>query len=120
MTIFGAKTLTAVPRTVGVRLEIMKAIRALNLDDVLRKFDPNQPRVAAGTPEGGQWTSQSDDGGASTVFAARTPQTEAECELQFKQGSFICRSVRSSLCWAQAMERLGACLSGRQLPPLNF
>lgn len=67
--------LTAVPRTLEVRLEIMKAIRTLTAQDdgglirqrgadiaglrsYVQKFDPNEPRVSAGTSDGGQWTSE--------------------------------------------------------------
>ena len=39
--------LTAVPKTLQVRLEIMKAIRTLVAQDDLEKFDPDQPRVAS-------------------------------------------------------------------------
>jgi hypothetical protein len=38
---------------------------------------------------------------------------------QYEKDSFICRAVGTRLCWEQAAQRLGACLSG-QLPPLNF
>jgi len=57
---FKSHSLSAVPKTLGVRLEIMKAIHTLAAQDDVRKFDPNQPRLSAGNPDGGQWTS---DGG---------------------------------------------------------
>src|SRR5580658_3705974 len=53
------RILTAVPQTLAVRLEIMKAIRSLALDDSVEKFDPDQPRVSAGNRDGGQWASDS-------------------------------------------------------------
>jgi len=46
----------AVPRTLEVRLEILKAIHEL-MGPAVRKFDPDQPRVPAGNRDGGQWTS---------------------------------------------------------------
>ena len=113
------------PKTLQVRLEIMKAIRTLVAQDDLEKFDPDQPRVPAGNSDGGQWTSEGGvgdtvDNDGTTVLAARSQQSEAECMAQYAKDSFICRAVRTQLCWQQAAERLGACLSGRQLPPLNF
>lgn len=33
-----------------------------------RKYDPNQPRVPAGNPDGGQWTSTGGEGGNSESF----------------------------------------------------
>jgi len=113
-----------VPKTFEARLEIAKAIRTLAAQDVVWKFDPDQPRVSAGNPDGGQWTSEGGNGPGSTggkaVLAARSKQSEAECEAQYAKDSFICRAVRTLLCWQQAAQRLAACLSGGQLPPLNF
>jgi hypothetical protein len=45
---------------------------------------------------------------------------EAECDLQYKRDKLICNLVRTPLCWAQAAERYGACLSGRPIPQLRF
>jgi hypothetical protein len=56
---------TAVPKTLEVRLELLKAIGDLMAqarpESVVRKYDPNQPRVPAGNPDGGQWTSEGGD-----------------------------------------------------------
>jgi hypothetical protein len=115
----------AVPNTSEVRLEIMKAIRNLVEQDPLWKFDPNQPRIVAGNPNGGQWTSQSDSadpGDAQVRFilsAGRTP-SEAECDAQYERDLEICRIVHSPICYRQAMARLAACGTGRPLPPLTF
>jgi hypothetical protein len=90
---------TAVPKTLETRLEIMKAIRTLAVQDedeqrrradiaalrrdleqiaqdlrktcrewasqvqselrlALQKYDPDQPRVPAGNPDGGHWTGE--------------------------------------------------------------
>jgi len=40
--------------------------RAFYVNRLLRKFDPNQPRVPAGNSDGGQWTS---DGGSASLDA---------------------------------------------------
>jgi hypothetical protein len=62
----------AVPKTLEARLEIMKAISALTSQEAVQKFDPNQPRVAAANPDGGQWTGNSSTNGVALVTAARS------------------------------------------------
>jgi hypothetical protein len=113
-----------VPKALEARLEIMKAISALASRETVQKFDSNQPRAPAGNPDGGRWTSEGGIGPTNTsgsiVLAARSKQSEAECDAQHAKDSFICSAVRTPLCWQQAAQRLAACLSGRQLPPLNF
>jgi hypothetical protein len=93
--------------------------------DYLHKFDPDQPRVFAGQPGGGQWTG----GGASANVrespisaAARrvSPAVEAQCELQYQRDSIICRLAKSRSCWGQAALRYANCLNGLPIPPLNF
>jgi hypothetical protein len=61
MTPYRPHILTAVPQTLAVRLEIMKAIRMLATQDAVQKFDSNQPRVPAGNSAGGQWTSEGEE-----------------------------------------------------------
>lgn len=70
MTSWGSKTLMAVPPTLGVRLEIMKAIRTLASQDTVQKFDPDQPRVPVGNFDGGQWTSEGSDAAGNTEVPA--------------------------------------------------
>ena len=89
-------------------------------------FNPNQPRVPAGNPDGGQWTR--DEGvvvpgsPAGTEVAARriSPSIEAQCLLQYRQDIFICNTVRSRACYAQAALRYANCLAELPIPPLNF
>jgi hypothetical protein len=89
-----------------------------------RKYSADQPRVEAGEPDGGQWTS--DDGGSGPRegegwrSAMASKRSEAFCERQFKDDIFHCKMVGLRACYAQAMERYSACLSGRQIPPLNY
>jgi hypothetical protein len=71
---YKSHSLTVMPKTLAVRLEIMKAIRTLALQDDMRKFDPDQPRVSAGNPDGGQWTSGGSDE-ASANLEATTVQS---------------------------------------------
>ena len=96
----------------------------------VRKFDPDQPRVPAGSPIGGRWTSDGESssvattnapataGEAALVTAARTNQLE--CDRQYDFDIITCNLVRSPLCYASAMERYAACLAGRPIPVLRF
>jgi len=98
-------------------------------DDMLRKasFNPSQPRVPAGNPDGGQWTDVTEDEGPtdgsleSFSAARRRGRSVAYCMAQYAVDSLLCNSIEQSqrrACWAQAAERLAACLSGRPIPPL--
>jgi hypothetical protein len=62
----------AVPKTLEVRLEILRAIHEL-MGSAVRKFDPDQPRVPSGNRDGGRWTSEGGgtSGVASIIAAAR-------------------------------------------------
>src|SRR3569623_189632 len=86
-----------------------------------RKYRADQPRVAAGCREGGQWTGE---GGSSaekppTRVAARISQSRKEaCELMHRQDLFICNAVQMPTCYGQANLRYSNCLQGRQIPPL--
>jgi hypothetical protein len=86
------------------------------------KYDPDQPRIPAGNPDGGEWTTgdtpNSATQGLRPALAARS--NAAECDLQYKQDTFICQSVGTPLCWASAMERYAACLAGHQIPALRL
>ena len=98
----------------------------------LRKYNPDQPRVPAGSSEGGQWTNG--DGGSdlnaaqstgeSFSAARRRGRSEAYCWAQLTIDNLLCNSVtpasRRAICRGQAMERYAACLRGRPLPPLNY
>jgi hypothetical protein len=88
-----------------------------------RKFDPGQPRVPVGNPDGGQWTSAANTESAVTptdVSAARRRINEAECDAQYNRDKLTCNLVHTPLCWESAMERYAACLSGHQIPVLRF
>jgi hypothetical protein len=115
---------TAVPRTLEVRFELMKAIRSLTAPDQVQKFDPNQPRVPAGNADSGQWTSEGDRGlghGAINLAARRiSPALLAECEQQYERDLEECRMVGLSTCYQQALLRRANCERGLQIPPLNY
>jgi hypothetical protein len=100
------------------------------------KYDPDQPRVPAGNPEGGRWTDAEGGLGANTeaerssgrasepriqVAARRlSPGRAAECDRQYRRDVFQCRMVGLPACYAQAMVRLVACQQGTAIPPLNY
>ncbi len=86
-----------------------------------RKFDPDQPRVPAGSPDGGQWSGadlSGDEDSTSITLAAMSKN--ARCEAQWLTDTLLCRMARNSACWAQAMVRLVACERGTSIPPLNY
>jgi hypothetical protein len=86
-------------------LKFRKFLRAVKAG-----FNADQPR-----DDDGRWTATGTD---QIDIAARG--NEAECDLQYKKDTVICRLVRTPLCWAQATERYGACLAGRRVPQLRF
>lgn len=80
----------------------------------LLKYNPSQPRVPAGRPEGGQWT--------RTQVAGRWDERNREkCELQYETDMFQCKFVLSwRSCQSQAMVRLASCMKGDPLPSFNY
>jgi hypothetical protein len=94
------------------------------------KYDPNQPRVPAGNPDGGQWT----DAGAGSATDNTTNEEslilsglrrissglEELCWNQYMRDVFQCRMVGLRACYEQAALRYSNCLVGRPIPPLNY
>lgn len=114
--------------TFRLRLE-----RVISAGRLLRKFDPQQPRVPAGNPDGGQWTSDSsendvpDSAGpqpAPYLLAASGAASILYCMNQNTIDMLYCSTRQPAwyraACRAQANERLAACLAGKPLPPLPF
>ena len=88
-----------------------------------KKYDPNQPRVPAGSRAGGQWTShEGSEEAAEIVTVARrvSPALEADCLMQYRRDVFQCRMVGLPACYGQAALRYSSCLAGRPIPPLNY
>jgi hypothetical protein len=96
----------------------------LRFSPYARKYDPNQPRddrdrwADAGT---GSLTNNSLE---SFSAARRRGRSVAYCMAQYAVDGLLCNSIkpasRAAACWKQATERLGNCLAGRPIPPLNF
>lgn len=90
------------------------------------KYDPSQPRVPAGNPDGGQWADGDGDGGSrlnDSLMLRSSPaamSSRAFCEAQWNRDIFHCKMVGLSSCYAQAMVRLVACEKGQPIPPLNY
>jgi hypothetical protein len=90
------------------------------------KYASDQPRVPAGNPDGGQWTS--DGAGflakpATYRLAANGKQSAAYCWNQMQIDMLYCSTRPAPIgaaCRAQAMERYAACLRRKPLPPLPF
>lgn len=116
-------------------------VSLIRFDHACRKagFNPNEPRVPAGNPDGGQWTTEGGNASyttvgtaAHTVSAAGTTQLSAAgrkrsaawCWNQMQIDMLYCSSLlpvwRVAACRAQANERYAACLTGKPLPPLPF
>jgi len=88
------------------------------------KYDSSQPRVPAGTENGGQWTGGGLGGAIRRPFrlaSARISQArEAECEAMRRRDEIQCRFVGLRACWTQAYLRYGNCLAGLPIPLLNY
>ena len=112
-------------------------VSAIRLGLALKRYDPNQPRVPGGRPGAGQWTGDSTSGASDAtgslgtsdasasedvVLAARRDRgiDEDACWAQYERDCFQCSMVGLPACYAQAMERVSACLAGRPIPPLNY
>ena len=84
-----------------------------------RKYDPDQPR-----DDRGRWVDAGGNPMESFAAARRRGRSVAYCMAQYAVDGLMCNSVkpasRAAACWKQAGERLGNCIAGRPIPPLNF
>jgi hypothetical protein len=95
---------------------------------IITKYSPDQPRVPAGNPDGGQWTSigaeSENDFPISFQLAARRGRSAKYCMAQYASDMFFCSFVEPApsraACRAQAAQRLASCLRGHPIPPLNY
>lgn len=115
------------------RLAILNAritVAMMRADLLLKRFDPNQPRVPAGTATGGQWVQitrpidkriQSPEPTDQRIrLAGLRRLTEDECEELYKKDTFHCNMVGLASCHQQAMFRYSDCLSGKTIRPLSY
>ena len=103
---------------------------AIRFEELRRKggFNQDQPRVPAGSPDGGQWTSGEASSAvrqpATYLLAAIGKQSAAYCWNQMLIDFLLCDSLQPrsliGACRSQAMERYAACLQGKPIPPLPF
>lgn len=121
----------------ALRADFMRTVR----DWYARKYSPDQPRVPAGSREGGQWTDGNGGGGINdsrvisdatpnndwkpgAQYAASQKRSEAYCWNQLTIDNLRCSAAfpvpRRAACRRQAMERYANCLTGKDLPLLNF
>lgn len=86
---------------------------ARELFDRIEKYNPDQPRVPAGSPDGGQWTSN-----GSRVAGQWNPENYAKCELQYERDILQCRMMPwNPFCEDQALSRRTACMKDLPIPP---
>ena len=98
-----------------------------------RKYSPDQPRVPAGSREGGRWhqrlavisdATPNNDWRPGAQYAASQKRSEAYCWNQLTIDNLRCSAAfpapRRTACRRQAMERYANCLTGKDLPLLNF
>lgn len=97
-------------------LDLKMHVIAAQIQSVLRKYRPDQPRVPAGQPTGGQWT---DD--ISVHVAGKYDPARAEiCDAQLLLDEELCRMAKSALCWSLSMDRHAACMKNNFIPKLRF
>jgi hypothetical protein len=108
----------AVQRAYWSISEIRLQLAILRASQLLRKYNPDQSRVPAGTSDGGQWT----DGASATTtrIAMGRRMTKTQCWEQYDKDTFHCTMVGLRSCHEQAGQRFASCLAGTPIPPLNY
>lgn len=115
--------LTTLNELLGARsslIDLKMHSLSLQIQLLLRKYRPDQPRVPAGNPTGGQWTR---DGTAIEnihVAGKYDPARADLCDAQLLLDEELCRMARSSRCWSLSMDRHAACMKGNFVPKLRF
>jgi hypothetical protein len=99
--------------------EIDLALIRLKL--ALRALNPNEPRVPAGSPEGGQWTSgRASISGRLVAEGDDSEERERICEEQYAKDTFHRRMAGLSACHESAAFRYADCLAGQPIRPLSY
>lgn len=101
---------------------LLKAVREIQ---EAKRYNPNQPRVSAGSAEGGQWVATGGADGASVDsarqrFSARyDPSKYDECDAQRNLDYVICSASGSLQCYRLLHERFNNCMRGAYIPELR-
>ena len=103
----------------GTLLELKMRLLAFQIQQILRKYRPDQLRVPAGNADGGQWVEEG-GGGRTRIAGTYDPSRAAICEAQQIKDEELCRIARSPICWGLAKERYAACMRNNYLPVLRF
>ena len=101
-------------------LDLKMYVMAAQIQALLRKYRPDQPRVPAGQPTGGRWI---EDGAASdriNVAGKYDPARSEICDAQLLLDEELCRMAQSARCWSLSMDRHAACMKNNFIPKLRF
>lgn len=119
-------------------LDLKMFVIAAQIQSILRKYRPDQPRVPAGQPTGGQWTDDAAVGeriqdaavgeripdaaiGERIHVAGRYDPARSEiCDAQLLLDEELCRMAKSARCWSLSMDRHAACMKNNFIPKLRF
>ena len=123
MTMYNLPSLQDLLATRSSLLDLETQLIATQMLSFLCKYRPDQPRVPAGNPDGGQWT----DDLVSQVPSARIQvagkwdlSREAECNEQLRLDEELCRAAGSRTCWSLTQPRWAACMKNDYVPTLRF
>lgn len=87
-------------------------------------YNADQPRVPAGSPDGGQWASQNGsllgDLPIGSIASSGGRALRNACEAQLERDIFQCRMVGMRSCYDQAYQRYASCLAKQPIPPFNY
>ncbi len=95
-------------------------MKAMIIQRLWHKYDPDQPRAPAGTAEGGQWVVWSR---TSKVAGMYNEANRAKCEAQYESDMFQCSfstGYSRIACREQAQNRYTLCMKDVPIPDLIY
>lgn len=102
---------------------LLKAIREIQ---EAKRYNPNQPRVPAGSSEGGQWAPSPSDSAPSSPTRTQAvsvgqydPNRWEMCELLRGLDRKHCQKWKSADCWTSMDERFNNCMRNVYIPELR-
>lgn len=101
-------------------LDLKMHALSLQIQSLLSKYRPDQPRVPAGNPDGGQWTFGEANVESIHVAGRYDPARAELCDAQLQLDEELCRMAGSAKCWSLSMDRHAACMKGNFVPKLRF